>query len=168
MEKIHSNKEFAIGTKIEYNGKLYEVIEQKYCENCSIASICTNTDISSGNRIGDVISREQRLNIFGECSSVARSDGKSVVFVEIIDSIKETNVQTIVPLYKDFDELKDIKIHIPKDYQIDTIHSDLSKGIIKFKSKWLTLEQLYKLAEENNFNTYRDSIKNIVVINYLL
>lgn len=155
-----NSKDFAIGTKIEYNGKLYEVIEQKYCENCSIASICTNTDISSGNRIGDVISREQRLNIFGECSSITRSDGKSVIFVEIVDSIKETNVQTIIPLYKDFDELKDIKINIPKDYQIDTIHSDLPKGIIKFKNKWLTLEQIYKLANDNDYLTNRSVIKD--------
>lgn len=32
-------KEFAIGTKIEYNGKLYEVVEELFCDNCSIANI---------------------------------------------------------------------------------------------------------------------------------
>ena len=35
-------KEFAIGTKIKYNGKLYEVVEELFCDNCSIANICTN------------------------------------------------------------------------------------------------------------------------------
>ena len=32
-------KSFAIGTKIEYDGKLYEVVQGKYCNDCSIASI---------------------------------------------------------------------------------------------------------------------------------
>lgn len=31
--------EFAIGTKIKYNGKLYKVVEQKYCDECSIANL---------------------------------------------------------------------------------------------------------------------------------
>ena len=38
-------KEFAIGTKIEYNGKLYEVVEGNYCDNCAIANICANNFI---------------------------------------------------------------------------------------------------------------------------
>lgn len=33
-------KEFAIGTKIKYNSKLYEVIESVNCADCSIANIC--------------------------------------------------------------------------------------------------------------------------------
>ena len=54
-----------------------------------------------------------------------------------------------------------MEIDLPKGYEIDKEHSDLDKCIIKFKNKWLSLEQLYRLAKENNFNTYRDSIKNI-------
>lgn len=42
---------------------------------------------------------------------------------------------------------------------IDKEHSDLDKGIIRFKNKWLTIEQLYKLAKESNHITHRDSIK---------
>ena len=40
-------KEFAIGTKIEYNGKLYEVVEELFCDNCSIANICTNAEFTN-------------------------------------------------------------------------------------------------------------------------
>lgn len=40
-------KEFAIGTKIEYNGKLYEVVEDLFCDNCSIANICTNAEFTN-------------------------------------------------------------------------------------------------------------------------
>lgn len=155
-------KDFAIGTKIEYNGKLYEVTEQKYCENCSIVSICTNTDISSGNRIGDVISREQRLNIFGECSSVARSDGKSVIFKEVQEDTSDENFYKITPLFTDSNhiQLRPIEIALPNGCEIDVKSSDLNKGIVRFKRKWLTLEQIYKLANDNDYITSRSAIKD--------
>ena len=76
-------KQFAIGTRIEYNGKLYEVVQGKYCNDCSIASICSNNDITSGNKISDVLSRDQRINIFGECSKIHRNDNTPIVFKEI-------------------------------------------------------------------------------------
>ena len=76
-------KQFAIGTTIEYNGKLYEVVQGKYCNDCSIASICSSNDITSGNKISDVLSRNQRINIFGECSKIHRNDNTPIVFKEI-------------------------------------------------------------------------------------
>ena len=81
--KRNDVKEFAIGTKIEYNGKLYEVVEGKYCDNCSIASICSNNDKTSDNNITGVLSRDQRINIFGECSKIHRNDNTPIVFKEI-------------------------------------------------------------------------------------
>lgn len=83
--KRNEHKEFAIGTKIKYNGKLYEVVENKYCTDCSIAKICTNSDVPSGNTFGDVISRDQRIRIFGECSPLSRDDGASIVFKELVN-----------------------------------------------------------------------------------
>lgn len=161
-KRNNNPKDFAIGTKIEYNGKLYEVIEQKYCENCSIASICTNTDISSGNKIGDVISRGQRLSIFGECSSSARSDNKSVIFAEITKDDSNELSYTVIPLFTDdsYTQLRAVEFGIPKGFTIDKENSDLDKGIIKFKANWLTLEQLYKLAKDNVYFTNRDAIKD--------
>lgn len=157
--KITDVKEFAIGTKIEYNGKLYEVVEGKYCDNCSIANICSNNDKTSGNNITGVLSRDKRLSIFGECSSITRDDNISVVFKEI-PKIKEQDIYNVTPLYKSNNELMSIQIDVPKDFVIDIGNSDLFKGIIRFKNKWLTLEQLYKLAKENNIVTHRDSIKD--------
>ena len=87
--KINDVKEFAIGSKIEYNGKLYEVIRDKYCDNCSIANICSNNDKTSGNNITGVLSRDKRISIFGECSPIKRIDNKSVVFKEIPINIKQ-------------------------------------------------------------------------------
>ena len=157
--KTNDVKEFAIGSKIEYMNKLYEVVAQTYCDNCSIANICSNNDKTSGNNITGVLSRDKRISIFGECSSIVRSDGKSVAFKEI-PKTKEQDVYNIGSLYKTNNELMPILIDLPNGYVIDKEHSDFDKGIIAFKNKWLTLEQLYKLAKENNHVTHRDSIKD--------
>ena len=149
-------KQFAIGTKIEHNGKLYEVVQGKFCDDCSIASICSSNDITSDNRIGDILSRDKRINIFGECSSDNRDDDTSVVFREISENINSNIIQ---PLVEANGIVKALQIKAPTNFEIDTKASDLSKGIIKFKNKWLTIEQLYELAKENNHLTHRDAIK---------
>ena len=159
-------KEFAIGTKIEYNGKLYEVIEGNYCDNCAIANICANNDVYSNNEHDDVLSRVQRLNIFGDCSNINRADGTDIVFKEIPKDYSKDNSKDeyykIIPLYVDDNptELKPIEFDLPKNYVIDKEHSDLDKGIIRFKNKWLSLEQLYKLTKDNNYHTYLSEIKD--------
>ena len=157
--KINDVKEFAIGSKIEYMNKLYVVVAQTYCDNCSIANICSNNDKTSGNNITGVLSRDKRISIFGECSSIVRSDGKSVAFKEI-PKTKEQDVYNVGSLYKTNNELMPILIDLPNGYVIDKEHSDFDKGIIAFKNKWLTLEQLYKLAKENNYHTYLSEIKD--------
>ena len=156
--KINDVKEFAIGTEIEYNDKLYEVVAQTYCDNCSIANICSNNDKTSGNNITGVLSRDKRISIFGECSSIVRSDGKSVAFKEI-PKTKEQDVYNVGSLYKTNNELMPILIDLPNGYVIDKEHSDFDKGIIAFKNKWFTLEQLYKLVKENHYLTNRSAIK---------
>lgn len=157
VEKKHNkNREFAIGSKIDYNGKLYEVVEGKFCDNCSLKAICSNDDVDKSNSATCIL-RDERIRIFGECSSVARSDGKSVVFREL-PADKEADVYDIDVLYKNDKELLPIKINIPNGYVIDEETSDLPNGIINFKSKWLSLEQISKLAKENDYLTYRSSI----------
>lgn len=157
--KNNSNKvkQFAIGTKIEHNGKLYEVVQGKFCNDCSIASICSSNDISSGNRISDVLSRYKRISIFGECSPNNRDDNTPVVFKEI----PKDEYHKVIPLWIDDNpsELKPVKFDLPNGCEIDIEASDLSKGIVHFKRKWLTLEQIYKLAEENDYLTNRSAIK---------
>lgn len=151
-------KSFDIGTKIEYNGKSYKVIESDSCGDCSIASICSSSDIFGGIDIGSTLFRDKRINIFGECSSLRRLDKKSVVFVEVPTS-KEPKVYNTV-LYKIDYNHKYITIDIPEGFIIDTENSDLSKGLIVFKDKWLSLEQLYKSAKDNNYHTCLSEIKD--------
>lgn len=155
-------KEFAIGTKIEYNNRLYEVIKSNHCEDCSIESFC----IDSNNYVTSLLMSKDKINcIFGKCSSINRSDGTSVVFKEIpmnkSDNNNTINSNIIQPLVEADGTVKDLQIKAPTNYKIDVEASDLDKGIIRFKNKWLSLEQLYRLAKENNHNTYRDSIKNL-------
>lgn len=50
-------KAFAIGTKIEDNGKLYEVTESNQCCDCALAAICSSSDKSS-NIKGDLLREE--------------------------------------------------------------------------------------------------------------
>ena len=159
-------KAFAIDTIIEYDGKSYKVIESDSCADCSIASICSSSDIFGGIDIGTTLFRDKRINIFGECSSLKRPDSKSVVFMELPKDDSKDNSKDdyykISPLYvyNNPTQLRPIELVLPKGYVIDKEHSDLDKGIICFKNKWLTLEQLYKLAKENNIVTHRDSIKD--------
>lgn len=160
-------KSFAIGTKIKYNGKSYEVTESNQCCDCSIASICSSSDIFGGIDIGSTLFRDKRIKIFGECSSLRRPDSKSVVFVEVPkDKSKDDSKDEyykIIPLWIDNNptQLRPIKFVLPKDYVIDKEHSDLDKGIIRFKNKWLSLEQLYKLVKENHYLTNRSAVKEL-------
>lgn len=140
-------KTFAIGTKIEYMNKLYEVTESDSCCDCSLATICSSSDISAGDRNDDALSRDKRINIFGECSHVRRTDTKSVVFVEIPKDNTKDKYYKIEPLFIDDNpsKLKSVEFDLPNGYVIDKDNSDLDKGIIRFKRKWLTIEEMYNL-----------------------
>lgn len=154
-------KAFDIDTKIEYMNKLYEVRESNQCCDCSLATICSSSDISAGDRNDDALSRDKRINIFGECSSLRRLDKKSVVFVEVPNTSKEEYYK-FIPLWIDNDsiQLRPIEFDLPNGYIIDKEHSDLDKGIIRFKSKWLSLEQMYNVAKSTNYHTYLSEIKD--------
>lgn len=154
-------KAFDIDTKIEYMNKLYEVRESNSCCDCSLATICSSSNISAGDRNDDVLSRDKRISIFGECSSLRRLDKKSVVFVEISKDDSKDKYYKITPLYRDDNpsKLKSVEFDLPNGYVIDKDNSDLDKGIIRFKSKWLSLEQLYKIAKESHYITNRSAIK---------
>lgn len=155
-------KAFAIGTKITYNDKLYEVVESVNCGDCSIASICSSSVLSPSDRNDNALSRDERIRIFGACSSVRRPDDKSIVFVEVTEDNSDDNCYKITPLFTDSNhiQLRPIKFALPNGCEIDIEASDLSKGIVRFKRKWLTITQLYELAKDNSYFTNRDAIKD--------
>lgn len=160
------DKAFDIDTKIEYMNKLYEVRESNSCCDCSLATICSSSNISTGDRNDDALSRDKRINIFGECSSLRRLDKKSVVFVEISKDDSKDNSKyeyyKISPLwvYNNPTQLRPIELVLPNGHEIDVESSDLSKGIIRFKRKWLSLEQMYNMAKATNYHTCLSEIKD--------
>lgn len=155
-------KAFDIDTKIEYMNKLYEVRESNSCCDCSLATICSSSNISAGDRNDDALSRDKRISIFGECSSLRRLDKKSVVFVEISKDDSKYEYYKISPLwaYNNPVQLRPIELVLPNGHEIDVESSDLSKGIIRFKRKWLSLEQMYNMAKATNYHTYLSEIKD--------
>ena len=167
-------KAFAIGTKIEYMNKLYEVTEGYSCADCSIASICSSSIISPSDRNDYSLSKDKRINIFGACSSAIRPDTKSVVFVEIPkdDSKDNTNnkYHKIIPLFRDDNpsKLKSVEFDLPNGYVIDKYNSDLDKGIIRFKRKWLSIEEVYDALFKRKEVTYRQNLKDFSNIKMLV
>lgn len=157
--KEYNHKEFAVGTKIEYNNKLYEVVKSNTCENCSISSFCSASD----NYVPSLlIPRDKLLSTLGKCSAIDRTDGTSVVFKEIPKDDSKDEYYKVLPLWIDNNSirLRPVEFDLPNGYVIDKEHSDLDKGIIRFKNKWLSLEQLYKLAKDNNYHTCLSEIKD--------
>ena len=155
-------KAFAIGTKITYNDKLYKVVESVNCADCSLANICSSSVLSPSYRNDDTLSKDERIRIFGACSSLLRLDRKSVVFVEVPKDDSKDKYYKIEPLFRDDNpsKLKSVEFDLPNGYVIDKYNSDLDKGIIRFKSKWLTITQLYELAKDKSYFTNRDAIKD--------
>ena len=157
--KEYNHKEFAVGTKIEYNNKLYEVVKSNTCENCSIGSFCSASD----NYVSSLlIPRDKLLSTFGKCSAIDRTDGTSVVFKEIPKDDSKYEYYKISPLwaYNNPVQLRPIELVLPNGHEIDVESSDLSKGIIRFKRKWLSLEQMYNMAKTTNYHTYLSEIKD--------
>lgn len=56
-------KAFDIDTKIEYMNKLYEVRESNSCCDCSLATICSSSNISASDRNDNALSREPEVVI---------------------------------------------------------------------------------------------------------
>ena len=137
-----------IGEVFTCNGKLYQVVKGFSCNGCAF--------IKNGNCYLDD-------KLLGPCAYMERTDKTSIIFKEINNM-----------------EIKDnqLIIDIPEGMEIDVEHSDLSKGIIKFKNYNITLEDIYKddntdyaanliiLSENKFFNKLLCIAKLIDIANY--
>ena len=103
-----------IGEIFTYEDKTYKVIQSnEICIGCAF----------KGN-----IPCKANKSITGECSQCCRSNNTSVVFKELNNMEIQNNQLTI---------------DIPEGMKIDTENSDLTKGIIKFKTKTLDYKTIY-------------------------
>ena len=138
-----------IGEVFIYNDKLYQVVESDKCDNCAFMR---NANCNLINKI------------LGNCSFITRTDNTSVIFKEIKKYMEIKNNQ--------------LTIDIPDGHIIDVEHSDLSKGIIKFKNDNITFEDIYKddntdyaanlviLSENKLFNKLLCIARLIDIANY--
>ena len=87
------------------------------------------------------------INKIEKCFTIYRKDKASVIFKEI-NNMKIKNNQ--------------LTINIPKGMEIDIVNSDLTKGVIKFKPKYITYNDIV------NSTNSMDSISALVQGNNML
>jgi hypothetical protein len=131
-----------IGETFEYQGKIYKVAEFDDCRNCAFRYINCSS----------------LKSIIGNCMDFLRNDGINVKFEEI---------------KKDM-EIKDNKltINIPDGMEIDVESSDFKSGVIKFKKKELTYEDIkasLKLNENmTGIDVADENVNRLYAINRLM
>ena len=137
-------KTLPIGTIFTYNGNKYKVCKDDdchyTCNKCAFNGI--NCDTIKGIR--------------GNCIFGHRTDHAQIYYIQINDETmnKDSNNSNIItPTFNTNDSLNDLHIECPEGYSIDVEHSDLSKGIIKFKNDNITLEDIYEYQGKDTFIT---------------
>lgn len=135
-------KTLPIGTIFTYNGNKYEVCKDDdchyTCNKCAFNGI--NCDTIKGIR--------------GNCIFGHRTDHAQVYYKQINNEIMNKDSCNIIYLgFNTNNSLNDVQIECPNGYSIDVKHSDLSKGIIKFKKDNITLEDIYENQGKDTFIT---------------
>ena len=162
-------KTLPIGTIFTYNGNEYEVCKDDdchyTCNKCAFNGI--NCDTIKGIR--------------GNCIFGHRTDHAQIYYKQINNETMNKdsdNSNIITPTFNTNNSLNDLHIECPEGYSIDVEHSDLSKGIIKFKNDNITLEDIYKddnidyaanlviLSENKLFNKLLCIARLIDIANY--
>lgn len=142
----NENKTLAIGTIFTYNGNKYKVCKADESPHC-VCSKCAFNRINC-----DTIK-----DIRGKCAYNTRIDWIQVYYEKInnetMNKDNDTKENVVIPIFNTDNSLSDIKIECPKGYIIDVEHSDLSKGIIKFKKNNITLEDIYEDKGKDTFIT---------------
>ena len=108
-----------IGEIFTYNGKTYQVVKDNTCEGCAFMKNCHCFSISK---------------LLGLCSYTNRTDKTGIIFKEINNMEIKNNQLTI---------------DIPEGMEIDLKNSDLAKGIVKFKKKDITYDDILQECPTN-------------------
>lgn len=135
-----------IGETFEYQGKVYKTIQSlsDSCRNCAFVNEPCYVCIFK--------------KIVGGCSMTVRKDKKNIIFKEI---------------KKDM-EIKDnqLTINIPDGMEIDLQNSNFDAGVIKFKKKELTYEDIkasLKLNENmTGIDVADENVNRLYAINRLM
>lgn len=90
-------------------------------------------------------------SLLGDCSPTYRTDGASVIFKEINNM-----------------ENNQLTINIPKGMKIDLEKSDLTKGIVKFKKKDITYDDILQVIDSVKLRVSTYCIDKILAISQLM
>ena len=112
-----------IGEVFTYEGKTYQVVKGLSCKDCAFSN---------------TLCHSFQTLVAGSCTPGSRKDKLNVIFKEIKGMEIKNNQLTI---------------DIPEGMEIDVEHSNLSKGIIKFKKYNITLENIYENHGKDTFIT---------------
>ena len=146
-------KTLPIGTIFTYNGNKYKVCKDDdcyyTCNRCAFNG--TNCDTIKGIR--------------GNCIFGHRTDHAQIYYEQVNDYTinKDSNNSSIItPTFNTDNSLNDLHIDCPKGYSIDVEHSDLSKGIIKFKKSDITYKDIEDaLNLEENLTGVACNVNNV-------
>jgi len=128
-------KTLPIGTMFEYNSEDNESVRLRVEETESCIKPCIGCYFYN---LDCVIPFTR--SIIGECDKLRRIDGKGIHYVKLTsEDCVNNNTKTIM---NDKINIGTVSIDIPKGYVIDVEHSDFDKGIIKFKKKYITLDDI--------------------------
>ena len=130
-----------VGEIFQYEGKTYQVVESIRCDGCAFNK---SIKCSTSSTIRELL---------GSCDSIKRKDSINVVFKEI------NNIEN-----------NQLTINIPEGMEIDLENSDLAKGIVKFKKKDITYDDILQ-AYATDFGGLRvpnHCIDKIIAISQLM
>ena len=127
-----------IGEIFTYKGKTYQVVEAEIDEKCKGCAFEFSSCCTS---------------LLGDCSPTHRTDGASVIFKEINNMEIKNNQLTI---------------DIPEGMNIDIVNSDLAKGVIKFKPKYITYDDIVNSFAGINIYVYSCNINKLEAIARLM
>ena len=108
-----------LGEVFTYNEERYQVVKGSLCNSCAFI------------KDGSCYSLNELL---GPCDCTKRSDKTNVIFKKIKDMEIKNNQLTI---------------DIPEGMEIDLENSDLAKGIVKFKKKDITYDDILQACPTN-------------------
>ena len=131
-----------VGEVFTYNDKTYKVVLGYGCENCGFKDLRCNMHAFS--------------EVRGTCDSSMRKDNNNVIFKEVKKHMNIKNNQ--------------LTINIPEGMEIDLENSDLTKGIVKFKKKDITYDDILQECSTNfsGLRVRNHCIDKIIAISQLM
>lgn len=135
-------KTLDVGSIFTYKGNKYKV-----CRGDTVHYPCSKCAFNEINC--DIIKV-----IRGNCTAISRIGHTQVYYEQINNETMKKDFGNVVsPTLNADGSLNDLHVECLKGYSIDVEHSDLSKGIIKFKKDNITLEDIYDNQGKDTFVT---------------